>query len=94
MKRFICVFILGLSALISLDAQDIITKKDGTDITAKILEVNINDIKYKRYSNLNGPTYTIAKSEILIVRYENGENDVFEDVEQVLRQFTCMCFLE
>ncbi len=82
MKRFICVFILGLSALISLDAQDIITKKDGTDITAKVLEVNINDIKYKRYSNLNGPTYTIAKSEILIVRYENGENDVFEDVEQ------------
>lgn len=82
MKRFICIFILGLSALISLSAQDIITIKDGTDITAKILEVNINEIKYKRYSDLDGPTYTVAKSDILIVRYENGENEVFNETKQ------------
>ncbi len=82
MKKLICIIVLALSAFISLDAQDLITKKDGTDISAKILEVNTNEIKYKRYSNLEGPTYTILKSDILIVRYENGENELFNESKQ------------
>ncbi len=59
-------------------AQDLITKKNGEDVKAKILEVNQKDIKYKRWDNLEGPTFTLAKSEILIVRYENGTNEVFK----------------
>ena len=82
MKKLLCIFVFALSAFISLNAQDIITKKDGTDIPAKILEVNIDEVKYKRYSNLEGPTYTILKSDILIVRYENGENEVFNAIDQ------------
>ena len=58
-------------------AQDIITKKDGTDIKAKVLEVNESEVKYRRYDYLDGPIFTMLKSEILIVRYENGTNDVF-----------------
>ncbi len=58
-------------------AQDLITKKNGEDIQGKILEVNPNDIKYKRWDNLDGPTFTLPKSDILIVRYENGTNEVF-----------------
>ena len=58
-------------------AQDIITKKDGTDIKAKVLEVNENEVKYRRYDYLDGPIFTMLKSEILIVRYENGTTDVF-----------------
>ena len=58
-------------------AQDVITKKDGTDIQAKVLEVNENEVKYRRYDYLDGPIFTMLKSDILIVRYENGTNDVF-----------------
>lgn len=58
-------------------AQDVITKRNGEDINAKILEVNQNDIKYKKADNLNGPTFTISKSDILMVRYENGSKDIF-----------------
>ena len=82
MKRVIFLLLLALLPSLSISAQDIITKKDGTDIAARILEVNIDDIKYKRFSNLEGPTYTIAKSDVLIVRYENGENEVFNDVNR------------
>lgn len=82
MKRVIFLLLLALLPSLSMSAQDIITKKDGTDIAARILEVNIDDIKYKRFSNLEGPTYTIAKSDVLIVRYENGENEVFNDVNR------------
>lgn len=60
-------------------AQDIITTKDGSDIQARILEVTNSEVKYKRFSNLEGPTFTISKSDILIIRYENGENEVFKE---------------
>lgn len=60
-----------------LSAQDIITKRNGEDIKAKILEVNQNEIKYRRWDNLEGPIFSISKYDVLIVRYENGTNDVF-----------------
>lgn len=58
-------------------AQDVIVKKDGSTILSKILEVNTFDIKYKKYSNLDGPTYTILKTELLSVNYKNGESEKF-----------------
>lgn len=58
-------------------AQDLITKKNGEDIQAKILEVNTNDVRYKRWDNMDGPIFSLRKSEILLVRYENGQNEVF-----------------
>ncbi len=60
-------------------AQDLITLKDGTDIQAKVLEITPTELKYKKYNNQEGPTFTILKKEILMVRYENGEKDVFND---------------
>ncbi len=70
---FFLFFVGGIA-----NAQDLITKKSGEDIQAKILEVNDNDIKYKRWDNPEGPTFTLKKSEILLVRYENGANEVFD----------------
>ena len=78
MKRFIMSALAVLCAAVSVSAQDIITTKDGSDIKAKILEVNSNEVKYKKFNNLDGPTFTMPKSDILIVRYENGENEVFK----------------
>ena len=79
MKKLFIVFSFILGFGISASAQDLITKKDGTDIQAKILEVSSNEIKYKKFSNLEGPTYSMPISDILIVRYENGENDIFNE---------------
>ena len=77
MKKLFLSLIVLLLAAASAFAQDLITTKDGTDIKAKILEVTSTEVKYKKYNNLDGPTFTLRKSEILIVRYENGENEVF-----------------
>ena len=79
MNKLVVVFALFFSCCFSVSAQDLITKKDGTDIQAKILEININEVKYKRFSNLEGPTFTLPKSDILVVRYENGEEEMFEE---------------
>lgn len=64
-------------------AQDVIVKRDGSSIISKVLEVNTDDVKYKKFSNLNGPTYTIKKSDLLSINYENGEKDTFSDVDNV-----------
>ena len=77
MKRVIFLLFFILLTGLSMSAQDIITKIDGTDIKAKVSEVGTNEIKYKSFSNLDGPLYTISKSDVLMVTYENGERDVF-----------------
>jgi len=77
MKKLLLVFAFMIGCGITVFAQDLITKKDGTDIQAKILEVTSTEVKYKKYNNLEGPTFSLLKSDILIVRYENGENEVF-----------------
>ena len=82
MRKLLLVFAFILCCGITVSAQDLITKKDGTDIQAKILEVTSTEVKYKKYSNLEGPTFTLLKSDILIVRYENGENEVFNDSQK------------
>ena len=77
MKQLLVFLFLLCSATIS--AQDVIVKKDGTTILSKVLEVNTADIKYKKFSNQNGPTYSISKVEIMSINYENGDKDAFDN---------------
>lgn len=66
-----------LFATMNAFAQDIITKKNGEEIQAKVLNVNDTEINYIKWTNQNGPTYTIAVSEVFMIKYENGEKDIF-----------------
>lgn len=54
-------------------AQDVIVKKDGTTIQSKVMEINGNEIRYKKWSNQDGPMYTISRSEVNSINYQNGE---------------------
>lgn len=82
MQRFLTViFILLLMHIMPLiaNAQDVIVKKDGTTILSKVLEVNKNEIKYKKHSNRQGPLYVIEKADVMAINYESGDKDVFAD---------------
>ena len=63
---------------ISVNAQDVIVKKDGSTILSKVFEIGSSEIKYKKHSHLDGPIYTIVKSDIQAINYENGEKEVFD----------------
>lgn len=78
MKKQIVLTMLSLAAL-NVAAQDVVVKKDGSTILAKVLEVNQDNIKYKKFSNQNGPTYTINLSDVMSVNYENGEKEDFNN---------------
>jgi hypothetical protein len=78
MKK-IFLFLICIYSFSSVFAQDNIILKNGDEIKAKVLEVTITDVKYKKYENQEGPIYTISKSDILMIKYENGQKDVFAD---------------
>lgn len=79
MKQYLLMAILS-SFFTHIAAQDVIVKRDGSTILSKVLEVNTSDIKYKKFSNPKGPTYTINKSEIMSINYENGDKDDFNNI--------------
>lgn len=68
-----------ISVLCSLSAigQDVIVMQNGDEIECKLIEVGEENIKYKRLSNLNGPTFVEEKDDVFMIKYQNGEKDVF-----------------
>ena len=76
--KSILIILLAFSFL-SSNAQDVMIYKDGSEKEAKILKINSNEVVFKKYSNLNGPEYTESKSNIFMIKYENGETDVFNN---------------
>ena len=44
-----------------------------------MLEINAQDVKYKDYSNLDGPTYVITKMDVVLIQYSNGVSEVIND---------------
>lgn len=59
--------------------QDIIVTKKSEKIEAKITDVEQDVIKYKKFSYQEGPIYTIKKSEIASVIYQNGDVETFTE---------------
>ena len=75
-KRWlIAIFILTST---SLFAQDIIVLKNGDEIKAIVQEIGTDAIKYKKFENQAGPTYTMTKSDVFMIKYQNGSKDVFQ----------------
>ncbi|NQW77703.1 MAG: hypothetical protein HQ449_00150 [Chitinophagaceae bacterium] len=81
-KLFLGLFIFLLSTTLCF-SQDVLTKKSGDDILAKVLEVTSTEVKYKKFDNQSGPIFTILKSELLMVRYENGTKDLFNETKKI-----------
>lgn len=75
-KMYCIIFLLFLNPFF-IKAQDKIHKSDSTIIEARVLEINDNEIKYKKFNNPNGPSYIIDKSKVNMIVYENGEKDIF-----------------
>jgi hypothetical protein len=74
MKKLI--FLLTMCVVFNLSAQDIIVKRNGDELQCRILEVSKNEVKYKRWTNQDGPAFSEKKSNIFMIKYENGDKDV------------------
>ena len=55
LKLSMIMFLLCISGMAT--AQDVILKKDNSTILSKVLEINSIEIKYKKWSNQDGPLW-------------------------------------
>ena len=75
LKYFIIMFLLCITGIVT--AQDVILKKDNSTVLSKVLEISSTEIKYKKWSNQDGPTYSISISEVASISYQNGDVEKF-----------------
>ncbi len=47
--------------------------RNGDLINANILEIEINEIRHRRCNCKDGPEYVVSKSDVLSIRYANGD---------------------
>ena len=81
MKSILTILIFVVCSSINLFAQDIITLTNGDEIKAQVIEINITEISYKKFENLQGPTYKVLKSEVFKIKYPNGNQDIITSLE-------------
>jgi len=82
-----CVFAAVFSfacGVFSVNAQDLIVLKDGNMIEAKVLEISLTEIRYKRFDNLDGPTVVIPAANVMSIRYENGKTEIINAAPSVV----------
>jgi hypothetical protein len=77
MKKYLFIAFFTLFTFGALHAQDVIVKKNGDEIKVKIEEVSATDIKYKKYDNPDVPLFYIPKTDVFMVRYEDGTKETF-----------------
>jgi hypothetical protein len=63
-------------------SQDIINLKNKTSVKCKILNVGIKTISYKKYDNLEGPSYEVRNREVNNLLYENGAQEIIKSSSQ------------
>lgn len=61
--------------------QDVITKTDGSTIQVKVTDIEETVIKYKKFDNQEGPSYSVNKKDVTKITYSNGSVDKFSEEE-------------
>ena len=76
-----CLVLIGIQFALfsSIEAQDIITLKNGDTFKAKVIEISDYEIKYKHFDNLDGPTRAVDRTSVFVINYENGTKTVFNE---------------
>ncbi|MCL2442030.1 MAG: hypothetical protein FWD13_01010 [Treponema sp.] len=75
MKNIFTIIFL-LTGIWSVTAQDLIVLRNGEMIESKVVEISQTEIRYRRYTNLDGPMIVIPAANVLSIRYENGTYEI------------------
>lgn len=83
MKKTLILFLAAMCGLSTAVAQDLIFRTDASRIEAKVTEITPAEVRYKRFSNPDGPTYVLPVKDIRYIQYPNGEKEVFSTPETI-----------
>lgn len=82
MKKLLFSAVFYVCSII-VSGQDYVILKNGDEIKSKVVELGQTEITYKKYDNLDGPSYSIAKSDVFIIKYENGTKDLINTIQSI-----------
>lgn len=87
MKKLLLLAVALCSGVSLTRAQDVIVKNNDTadEIQARVLEVSGDEVKYKKWSDPEGPTFILSTSEIFLIKYRNGEKQTFSSQRNASR---------
>jgi hypothetical protein len=77
-KLFICTISVFFFVQ-AVQSQDKIYRNNGKVVEAKIIEVSSSEVKYREYSNPDGPIYVLETDRIKKIVFENGKEQRFQD---------------
>jgi|GEM_PF-1856419 hypothetical protein len=80
--RTVATLYIILFSVSSVLSQDIILLKNTDEIESKVVEIDSDIVKYKKYDNLNGPVYSIKKEAVFMITYENGTKEFFKSTDE------------
>lgn len=81
MKKTIMLLLTALCGVWTAAAQDLIVRTDDVRIEAKVTEIAPDVVRYKRFTNPDGPTYVLPVDRIRSIRFANGEEEIFTAAE-------------
>lgn len=76
--RTFCLYIAITFCLNSI-AQDTLYFTNQVRLAVVLLEINPDNVKYKRFDNKEGATYTVLKNELQLVKFKNGGKEIFNE---------------
>ncbi len=72
MKKLVLGFILLFMGLVA-HAQDILVQASGYEVAVKVEMITAHDIIYTLWDDQEGMKYSIPQSDVVMIRYANGE---------------------
>jgi len=81
MRHFFTAFVIAILSFASASAKQVMTLLNGEEIEVEIVTLGTDQISYKRASNPDGPTYTVDKSKVFFITYEDGRKEVITDMQ-------------
>jgi hypothetical protein len=82
--KYKLLFILFVCSSNIIKAQDTLSTRYGENILVKVIEVGTTEVKYKKLDNLNGPIFSMLKSDLLMIKYENGTSEEYSKEEKTI----------
>jgi hypothetical protein len=83
MKKILMLVLIICSSNM-IKAQDTLLMRTGVNILVKVIEIGTTEVKYKKQDNLNGPVFSILKSDLLLIKYENGTKDDYSNIKKIV----------
>ncbi len=79
------LILLFLLCFVSVSAQDVIVKQDGSTIVCRIVDLTSSEITYKKWNDLNGSNYVMNRTDASAINYENGKKVNLSEVDNLYK---------